>query len=48
MIDREKRRAEYLAKAAQAEEMAANAKTQQDREKWERIAQAYRGLAQTT
>jgi len=48
MCDREKRRAEYLAKAEDAKGKAAKSKRSEDREKWERIAAAYRGLADTT
>ena len=48
MPDKEKRRVEYLAKAEDAKKMAENSKTKEDREKWERIAEAYLGLAKTT
>jgi len=45
MLDKEKRRAEYVAKAKEAKEIAAKSKDKETREKWARIAEAYRGLA---
>jgi hypothetical protein len=47
MFDKEERRAEYLAKADEAKEKAAKSNRPEDREKWERIEAAYRGLAET-
>lgn len=45
MPDKEQRRAEYLAKAKEAEEIVERSKDKETREKWARIAEAYRGLA---
>jgi hypothetical protein len=48
MLDKEKRRAEYLAKAKEAKETAEKLADKETREQWERIAEAYLGLAKTT
>jgi hypothetical protein len=47
MLDKEKRRAEYLAKAKEAKETAEKLNNKEAREHWERIAEAYLGLANT-
>ena len=48
VVDREQRQAEYLAKAAEAEKEAAEAKSPDMRESWLKIAQGYRDLAAKT
>lgn len=47
MSNKEKRLAEYLAKTLSAKTAAAKSKTPEDREKWDRITEAYLGLAQS-
>jgi hypothetical protein len=46
-MDGEQLRSEYLAKAEDAKEKAAKSNRPEDREKWERIEAAFRGLADT-
>jgi hypothetical protein len=48
MSDNGERHAEYLAKALKAKAMAAKSKTLEARERWERMAEAYLGLAKFT
>jgi len=45
---REKRKAEFLAKAMEAEQKADEAKDQSLRDKWLAVAASYRALANTT
>jgi len=44
----ESRQKQFLAKAAEAEQTANNAKDPQSRDSWLKIAQSYRYLAKTT
>jgi hypothetical protein len=45
MLDNEMRRAQYLAKANEAKEIAEKFKNKESREQWERFAVAYLELA---
>lgn len=47
-MSKEQRRADYLAKAQDAEEQAAKAKDQVVKERWLKIAESYRQLAKQT
>lgn len=47
-MSKEQRKADYLAKARDAEEQAAKAKDQRTREQWLKIAESYRELAEHT
>jgi hypothetical protein len=47
-MSKEQRRADYLAKAKDAEDQAAKAKDEQSREQWRKIAESYRELARHT
>jgi hypothetical protein len=48
LATREQRRREYLAQAEQAEELAAKTKDTDIRDKWLKMAEAYRQLSKTT
>jgi hypothetical protein len=47
-VTKEQRREEFLAKAKEAEEMAAKCKEQTLRDNWLNIAESYRQLAKST
>jgi uncharacterized alpha-E superfamily protein len=48
VMSKEQRRADYLAKAREAEEQAAKVKEQLSRDQWLKIAESYRELARHT